>query len=478
MLSSIKARVIIFYVAILFIILPALGVFLYISLGKIIYNSVDSSLLSGAKALATLIRSENGETQFNFSDEIMWEYNSIKAQNFFQIRHFGGATAEKSRSLRNLDLPFPSSQNRISYQTIDLNGAPARLVNFRFINYGDDEHEKKVPGLQPNASGFVIQCAVNIDAQAALLENYKLILSLSIFSIMMISAAGGFFIAKKALSPIKEISDTIKGISESNLSERIPPRNVPKELRRLAASFNQTFERLEKSFKRQKQFVADASHELRTPLSVILSQSEVMLRKERSVEEYKNALTAIKEASGMMSEIVEKLLTLARLRTDEIELKVEPINLNEVIRQAIKVVTPFAAQKGTRINWPVYERPVIPGDRSALLELVVNVLDNAIKYNIPDGKIDIAIKKEHSFIIIKIADTGIGISSKDVDKVFDRFYRADTSRSKNAGGIGLGLSICEEIVRLHGGRIAIESAIGTGTTVSIFLKKDGYIATN
>jgi heavy metal sensor kinase len=478
MFSSIKTRVILFYVAVLFMILPVLGVFLYLSLSKIIYSSIDSSLLSEAKALATLVSNEDGETQFSFSDEIMWEYNSIKAKNFFQIRHFDGTTLEKSRSLRNLELPLPSGQNRISYQTIDLNGAPARLVNFRFINYGDDEHEKKVPVVRRYGSGFIIQCAVNIDEQEALLQNYRLILSLSIFSIMMISAAGGFFIAKKALSPIKEISDTIKGISESNLSERIPPRNVPKELRRLAASFNQTFERLEKSFKRQKQFVADASHELRTPLSVILSQSEVMLRKERSVEEYKNALTAIKEASGMMSEIVEKLLTLARLRTDEIELKVEPINLNEVIRQAIKVVTPFAAQKGTRINWPVYERPVIPGDRSALLELVVNVLDNAIKYNIPDGKIDIAIKKEHSFIIIKIADTGIGISSKDVDKVFDRFYRADTSRSKNAGGIGLGLSICEEIVRLHGGRIAIESAIGTGTTVSIFLKKDGYIATN
>ena len=478
MFSSIKARVIIFYVAILFIILPALGVFLYISLGKIIYNSVDSSLLSGAKALATLIRNENDETQFIFSDEIMWEYDSIKAKNFFQIRHFDGTTVEKSRSLRNLELPLPASQNQISYQTIDLNGVPARLVNFRFINYGDDEHEKKIVRVQRNASGFVIQCAVNIDEQAALLKNYRIILSLAIFSIMMISAAGGFFIAKKALFPIKEISDTIKGISESNLSERISPRNVPEELKGLAASFNQTFERLEKSFKRQKQFVADASHELRTPLSVILSQSEVTLRKERSAAEYKNALAAIKEATGMMSEIVGKLLTLARLSADDIELKVEPINLNEIIRQAMKVVAPLAAQKGIRINWQVYERPVIPGDRPALLELVVNVLDNAIKYNIPDGKIDIAIKKENSFIIIKIADTGIGISRKDVDKVFDRFYRTDKSRSKEAGGIGLGLSICKEIVRLHGGRIQIESALSTGTTVSIFLKENEYIATN
>jgi heavy metal sensor kinase len=478
MLSSIKARVIIFYVAILFIILPALGIFLYISLGKIIYNSVDSSLLSGAKALATLVSNENGETQFSFSDEIMWEYNSIKAKNFFQIRHFGGITIEKSKSLRNLELPLPSDQNRISYQTIDLNGELARLVNFRFMDNGDDEHEKKDPVVRRNASGFIIQCAVNIDEQEALLKNYRLILSLSIFSIMMISAVGAFFIAKKSLSPIKEISDTIKGISESNLSERITPRNVPKELSGLAASFNQTFERLEKSFKRQKQFVADASHELRTPLSVILSQSEVMLRKERSAEEYKNALIAIKEATGMMSKIVGKLLAMARLSSDKLELKYEDIDLIEIIRKGVKVLTPFADRKDISINISVSEHPIIHGDRAAILELFVNILDNAIKYNISKGKIDISIKKEESFIVTEIRDTGIGIDEKDLEQVFDRFFRVDKSRSKTTGGVGLGLSICEEIVKLHGGRIEIESAIGIGTTVCIYLKENGYIAVN
>jgi heavy metal sensor kinase len=459
-------------------VLSTLGVFLYLSLGKIIYNSVDSGLLSGAKALATLISNENGETQFGFSGEIMGEFNSIRAKNFFQIRHFDGTTLEKSRSLRNLELPLPSSQDRIGYRTIDLNGAPVRLVNFRFMDYGGDEHEKKVAAAQRNAPGFIIQNAVNIDEQTDLLENYRLILSLSIFSIMMISAAGSFFIARKALSPIKEISDTIRGISESNLSERITLQNEPKELRGLADSFNRTFERLEKSFKRQKQFVADASHELRTPLSVITSQSEVMLRKERSAEEYKNALNAIREAAGIMSDIVGKLLALARLSTEKIELKMQPINLSEVIRQAANIVTPLAAQKGIRINLPVCERPVIHGDRAAILELVENVLDNAIKYNVPDGKIDIAIEKENSFLVIKIQDTGIGISRKDMDKVFDRFYRADQSRSKETGGIGLGLSICKEIVRLHRGRIEIESAFGTGTTVSIYLKENEDIATN
>jgi heavy metal sensor kinase len=471
MLSSIKVRVLVFYVAVLFMILPVLGIFLYLSLGKIIYESIDSSLLSRAKALATLVSNENGETQFSFSDEIMWEYNSPKAKNFFQIRYLDGTTIEKSRSLKKLELPLPSSQNRMSYQTIHLNGVPTRLVNFRFKNYGDDEHEEKVPVIKRKPYGLIIQCAENIEEQVGLMKNYGLILSLSIFSIMIISATGGFFIARKALAPIKEISDTIKGISESNLSQRISTQNVPKELRWLAVSFNHTFDRLEKSFRRQKQFVADASHELRTPLSVILSQSEITLRKERGAEEYKNALTAIGEATGLMSEIVGKLLTLARLGSDKIELKMEPIDLSEMISEAIKVVTPLATWKRIIINWAANEQLVVPGDRVALLELFVNVLDNAIKYNVQDGKIDIAIVKESDFIITEIKDTGIGISDEDLDKVFDRFYRADKSRSKEGGGIGLGLSICEEIVKLHGGRIEIKSEIGTGTTVSIHLKK-------
>jgi heavy metal sensor kinase len=469
MLSSIKARVLVFYVAVLFMILPVLGIFLYLSLDKIIYESIDSSLLSRAKALATLVSNENGETQFNFSDEIMWEYNSPQAKNFFQIRYIDGTTIEKSRSLKKLELPLPSSQNRINYQTIHLNGVPTRLVNFRFINYGEDEPERKVSVAERNASSFIVQCAQNIDEQVDLLKNYGLILSLSFFSIMIISATGGFFIAKRALSPIRQISDTIRGISESNLAERISTQNVPRELRGLAVSFNQTFDRLEKSFRRQKQFVADASHELRTPLSVILGQSEITLRKERGVEEYKNALTAIGEATGLMSEIVGKLLTLARLGSDKIELKMEPTDLGEVIREAMKVVTPLATRKGIIINLVANEQALVPGDRVALLELFVNVLDNATKYNVQDGKIDIAIAKQSDSIITEIKDTGIGISGEDLEKVFDRFYRVDKSRSKEGGGIGLGLSICEEIVRLHGGRIEIKSQIGTGTTVSIYL---------
>jgi heavy metal sensor kinase len=465
MLSSIKAKIIIFYMAVLFVILSVLGVFLYFSLSKIVYDAVDSSLLSQAKALATLVSSDNNKMEFEFSDEIMWEYNSPKSKSFFQIRHLDGFTLEKSTSLQDSELPFSDKEAQTYFKTIFLKGIPTRLVNF---HPPDETGNTSKNG----GHGLVIQCAEDIQHQINLLKRYRLVLSFSILSIMLISASGGFIISKKALTPVKDISETIDKITESNLSERINVEAIPEELRILASSFNRTFDRLEMTFNRQRQFAADASHELRTPLSVIMSQSEIALRKERSLEEYKNTLSAVMEAAGIMSATVQKLLALTRLSTDKIKLKFETIVLNEIIRESVKLLSPLAEQKGISIGTaPLAEALLVHGNRAALLELFSNLLDNSIKYNVPQGKIYISARQETGFIICEIKDTGIGIPDGDLDKVFDRFYRVDKSRSKEICGSGLGLSICQEIVKLHGSRINIESKTGYGTTVSVYLKE-------
>jgi len=208
-------------------------------------------------------------------------------------------------------------------------------------------------------------------------------------------------------------------------------------------------------------------------LSVILSHSEITLRKQRTAEEYKNVLMAIEEAGKLMSEIVVNLLAVVRLGADKVDFRIESINLNKIIRQAVKLLTPLAGEKGISINLAANEHAVMHGDRTAILELFVNIIDNAIKYNISRGEIDVSIKKENLFIVTEIKDTGIGIAEEDLDRVCDRFYRIDKSRSKEIGGTGLGLSICNEIAKLHGGRIKIESRLGQGTTVSVYLKGDG-----
>ncbi|MCL4476805.1 MAG: ATP-binding protein [Nitrospirae bacterium] len=470
MLSSIKARVIAFYMVVLFLTLSALGVFLYFSLHKIVYNSIDSGLLSRAKALATLVTENDNETEFKFSDDVMWEYNSPKSKSFFQIRRFDGTTLEKSASLRDSELPFQAGKDQTSFKTIFLNGEPTRLINFYVPEDNRHGNKEKTSAVKNKGHGLVIQCAEDIEDRIDLIQSYSIVLSLSIVFIMIISASGSFLIAKKALTPIKEISETIDRISESNLSERVTEKSIPSELKGLAASFNRTFDSLENAFNRQKQFAADASHELRTPLSVIISQGEIALRKERNAGDYKDALTAIVEAARMMSEIVQKLLTIARLGTDKFELKMEDINIGDIVHESVKLLRPLAEQRDIAINISAAETFTFHGDHAALLELFTNLIDNAIKYNIPQGKIDISIRKERDFIETEIRDTGIGISEGDLDRVFDRFYRVDKARSKENGGVGLGLSICNEIVMLHGGRIEIKSKVGEGTNITVYLK--------
>lgn len=463
MFFSIKAKIIIFYIIVLFITLSTLGFFLYFSLTKIVYSSIDRSLLSKAKDLAYLIKNSKNTSNIKFSDEslkkithnVVWEYDIRKSEDYFQISTSGGTIIKKSRSLKNNTLQFYHENKKISFKTVFFHNKPVRLINFTI-------------------SHFVIQCAESID----FLKNYRLILFLTVVIIMVISASGGFLIARKALSPIEDISNTINKISESNLSERVKVENIPRELKILASSFNNTFDRLEKFFIRQKEFIANASHELRTPLSIIRSHSEITLRKERSPDEYKNTLGSITKSVEIMTQIVNKLLLLAKIESNTSSLKLENVDLNTIINDSVKLLENDAAQKGIIIN---IERSneqqyILQGNRESLRELFVNIIGNAVKYNTYNGRIDINIKKDGEFLAIEIKDTGIGIPEKDIDKVFDRFYRVEKSHSKDIDGLGLGLSIAKQIVDLHKGKIEIKSRLNTGTSVIVYLKKSNSAA--
>jgi len=482
MVSSIKVRIVLFYLAILLVTLSVMGNILYFSLHRIVYAFIDSSLLSRAKALATLIsediedvsddatfiREDELETEFNFSDEIMWEYSSPTSTNYFQIRRVDGTTIEKSASLGDSELPFYPVVHSADFQTTFLKGRKVRLVNFPMPKEG--VNEIKTPRYD-----IVIQCAEAIEEKTSILSRFRMVLAVTVFFVVIFSAAGGFFIAKKALEPIRNISDAIDRVSETNLSERIADKKIADELKRIADSFNRVFSSLEMAFNRQRQFVSDASHELKTPLSVIISQTEVSLRKEREPGEYRAALTAILNTAGMMSLLIEKLMTLARFSSDRLILQMEEISLNGIIDKTLKLLSPLADEKRILITMPADgSKYSVYGDSEALPEAFVNIVDNAIKYNVPDGRIDISIRKEGEFIIAEIADTGIGIQEGELEKVFDRFYRVDKSRSRASGGIGLGLSISREIIRQHGGRIEIKSQIDKGTVVSVYLKGAKY----
>jgi signal transduction histidine kinase len=228
-------------------------------------------------------------------------------------------------------------------------------------------------------------------------------------------------------------------------------------------------ERLEKAFKRQQQFTADASHELRSPLSVIQAESTLALNKDRPANEYKHSLEVVSNESEHMAKVIEQLLTLARADSGKEQLSFEEIDLSELLAGVAANVEILCRDQGLEFRTELTDNSLVSGDRAKLRELFLNLLDNAIRYSPDGGTISLTLGKLEERAVIAIADTGIGIPDEDIPRIFERFYRVDRARSRAEGGAGLGLSICKYIAEAHGGRIEVESQVGRGSTFSVWL---------
>jgi heavy metal sensor kinase len=285
---------------------------------------------------------------------------------------------------------------------------------------------------------------------------------------LVLAGAGGVFLAQRALKPVDQIARTAHEIEESDLSRRVPVQSRD-ELGRLATTLNQMIERLEKAFKRQQQFTADASHELRSPLSVIQAESTLALNKERSANEYKHSLKVISNESAHMAKVIDQLLLLARADSGKESLSFEKIDLSELLAGIVENAEILCREKGIEFRSDLMGNIHVSGDRAQLRQLFLNLLDNAIRYSPDGGTVSLTLRRTEEMAVIAIADTGIGIPEKDIPHIFERFYRVDKARSREEGGAGLGLSICKYIAELHGGRIEVTSRLGQGSTFSVFL---------
>jgi heavy metal sensor kinase len=243
------------------------------------------------------------------------------------------------------------------------------------------------------------------------------------------------------------------------------------ELGRLATTINDLLARLESSFSEQQRFIADASHELRTPLAVLRGETEVALAKRRTADEYQQSLSLIQEEAEQLSRIVEDLFILARQPLDApARLMKERVSLNATVKDCARAAHVLAARKGvtltTESNSPSID---LNGDKELITRMILNLLDNAVKYTPAGGRISLALTRQNGNAKIVVRDTGIGIAEADRQRVFDRFYRVDKARSRALGGAGLGLSIVRWIVEVHGGDIHVDSAPGRGSTFTVDL---------
>ncbi|HEX3628484.1 MAG TPA: ATP-binding protein [Verrucomicrobiae bacterium] len=284
--------------------------------------------------------------------------------------------------------------------------------------------------------------------------------------ILLFGLAGGWLISSRAIRPVENISSTAVRIAAGDLSQRINVAEAESELGRLAAVLNSTFERLETAFTQQKQFASDAAHELRTPVSVILTQTQTALSREREAEDYKQTIEACERAAQRMRKLIGTLLELARLDAGQEPLKRVPCELSKVIGECVELVRPLAVDRGIRIS--VEAEPLeLTGDPDKLSLVVTNLLTNGIQYNRDGGEVKIAALRDGKMSILTVTDTGPGISREHLPRVFERFYRADQSRS--SGNAGLGLAISKAIVAAHGGTIEASNEGQAGTTFTVRL---------
>ena len=287
-------------------------------------------------------------------------------------------------------------------------------------------------------------------------------------AVLAIGLVGGWRLVNRALRPVEDISTAASRISAGNLSERINVADTDGELGRLAHVLNSTFARLEAAFARQKQFTADASHELRTPIAVLVSEAQTALARLRNAGEYRETIEACLDTAQQMRRLTESLLDLARFDAGHEPIRQHPINVVEIVRNCVGLLQPLAAERGLQIHCNLVSAETY-GNADHLGRVMTNLLINAIHHTKPGGEIRITTRTENRTVIATVADTGEGIAPEDLPHIFERFYRADRSRSQASGRTGLGLAICKAIVEAHGGSIHVASQPGTGTTFTVRL---------
>ncbi|MGA7077916.1 MAG: ATP-binding protein [Terriglobales bacterium] len=344
----------------------------------------------------------------------------------------------------------------------------------------------------PGTQTDTIQIAIDVAQKEQLLARYRFWFWTILLATFAIFPLVGYQIARHGIRPVEEMATTARHISSKNLRERILPDGYPFELASLASTFNQMLDRLEESFERISRFSADIAHDLRTPVNNIRGEAEVALARARSADEYRDVIESCLEEAVRLSDLIGDLLFLARAESPLADLRRERVDVGELLGGVREYYEASAADGGVSLTTTLADQPVIAElDRTLLQRAIGNLVSNALAHTPPGGAVVLATKndlsnhdfsndfpnhdfpntksssKDFSTIRIEVSDTGVGIPREALPRVFDRFFRVDSSRSQHSGGTGLGLAIVQSIALLHGGNVEISSQPGQGTRVTL-----------
>ncbi len=484
MFKSIRLKLTFWYSLLLLAGLAVFGISSYLYAGAMLFQNLDLSLRNESEWLREILEGklhsergrmrtprnsmlipqtpqdtvgeseDQGETEEDFAIwNKIYEHSLLNSKKqFVYILDRRGRIFYKSYNLGQDSLPSPPSLKPydVSVTEVSLGKEKIRLAAM-------------------NTKYYRIRVAYPVEQINDVLQNLFSIFLVMIPIVLVISVVGGYFLAKKSLRPVEEITQTARKITATNLRERIHVGNPEDEIGRLTETLNDMIGRLETSFEQVQQFSMDASHELRTPLTIMRGEIELALRERSTAASHKKTLASLLEEVLRMTSIVEGLILLAKADSGNAKLDRRPTRLDALVGEMKEDAEILAEQKGIGVTISRLDKVTVAGDSVRLRQLMLNLIDNAIKYTPNGGHVTLRLERIDGEAHFSVEDTGIGIPPNELRKIFNRFYRVDKSRSRLPDGLGLGLSISKWVAEAHGGSLRAESEVGKGSRFTVVL---------
>jgi len=482
MFDSVRTRLTLWYVGVLALALIVFSAGVYLLLARNLHRRMDESLRTSAESIAiSLIRERaEGETEAEAAHSTVNELHLLnQAMAIFNAE---GRLIEEKTTPGNDRARLPSL-DLIPADRLYLYTAPAAP--------GEDDEGQRVAARRVKISDadspYLIVVSQPLETITEELETLGQVFLIAVPLALLLAGLGGFFLARKSLAPVVAMSERARQISAENLERRLPIANPRDELGQLASTFNELLARLDASFNLQRQFMADASHELRTPLSVMRTTTQVTLEKPRRDEnEYRDALVMINDQTRRLARIVDDMFTLARADSGRRPLTLGSFYLDELIGETTRAAGVLATRKGVTVEAAGSAEVPYYGDEHLLRQMLLNLLDNAIRHTPAGGVVRVSLAQDDSTCEVVVADTGEGIPAEAQPHIFERFYRVDKARSRSnngangnganngGGGAGLGLSIARWVAEAHGGTVKLVYSNPEGTAFAVELPFKRY----
>jgi heavy metal sensor kinase len=458
---SIRARLITLYVVTISLIFVCFGGYTYWGFKQYLIRSLREALLRRAHQIAlTIIADIPQRGEAYVASEIQARYAPELNERYIRVTDQSDQTIYASSNSSSMQAP-PAI-------TFTGNAPESQPVTSEESLHSRERLQVMAIGYRlPDGRQYVVEVGASESEISSALGGLLITLSLGFPVFIGLTSVGAYILLGRALRPVDEIVHSAERITLQNLSQRLPVPGTGDEIERLTLALNRMIKRLDESYQVTSRFAGDASHELRTPITIMRGELEGLLHEGNFTEEQSEQLASILEEAERLTQIVEGLLTISRLDAGESRLEKDPIDLAQLAHDTVEQMLPLAEDKPLSLSCEAGAEVMVEANEVRLKQVLVNLLDNAMKYTPSGGKIAVRVSSDAASAILEVEDNGIGISSEALPHVFERFYRSEQHAARVVDGTGLGLSMVQSIVESHRGKITVQSREGHGSVFRV-----------